>query len=372
MMRNLLTISYAKRVLEEGSREQERMVRLARGTDRLVMVVFTRAAEGRASEYHKDNLTVYATNSRSRIAMLFDAYRIAVSLISESGEEWVVSAQDPFETSLVAYPVAKKTGSKFQLQVHGDNFNNPYWRNESFLNRLRHWFGVRMLRRAELIRVVSHRTQLAIERLGIKAPVVVLPVQTDLSQFLTVGRKRLFEPKSHTRFLYVGRFSPEKEVVRIVKLFAEVHKEQPNCRLTLLGEGAEKVIIMKTIKQYELLDAVSILPWTDDVPGVMEEHDVFILASRHEGFALVLLEAMAAGLAIITTDVGCVGEWCLPGEHCLVIPHDNNETAVVTWIQLAKDTSLQQRLAKAGCSAADHYQDEQSDYETAWTASFGI
>lgn len=372
MARNVLAISYATRVLETGSREQSRLLALSAGLDQHVMIVVTNKSAGLPDCFMSGNLSVYATQSSSKLGKLMTAIRLARQVLQRQGGQWVVSAQDPFETGLVAWVVARWYGQSLHIQLHGDNFGNAEWIASSLLNRIRAFWGRLLFKRAASVRVVAQRQKEALLTLGLApAKIVVLPVQVDLSAFLMVGEERSYTARDAApAFLYVGRFSPEKDIRRMLTVFRDVLQELPDATLTLLGDGPERSVLAAQVQSLGIADQVRFQAWTNDVPGVMRLHDAFILFSQHEGFALVLLEAMAAGLPIITTDVGCVGDVCLSDKHCLVVPHYDNDTALDTWLRLATNAKLRQRLGRAGYQAVQEFQFTQSDYRSAWTDSF--
>lgn len=105
--------------------------------------------------------------------------------------------------------------------------------------------------------------------------------------------------------LWVGRFDPIKGLDELIDAFAIVVKEN-NAKLLLAGEGAYEPAIRRRVDQAGLVDRVMFLGRRTDVASLLKIADVFVLPSRTEGMPNALLEAMAAGRAIVTTDVpGC-------------------------------------------------------------------
>ncbi len=371
---NLLAVSYAKRVLDTDSREQKRMEEFSKEVDRHIMVVFTREAEGRPREYHSGALSVYGTHSASSLGMLIDGYRLTKKILKENSDTtWVVSSQDPFETSIVGYFAAKAKNAVHHIQIHGDNFGNDNWLVSSPLNRLRYVFGLFVLRRARGVRVVSNRIKKSLIPLGVTGDkIAVLPVQVKLEQFLTVGKNRAYdEAPAIVRFLYAGRFSPEKRLPELIVAFAVLCQESPGYQLTLLGEGNQESELRGLVVDKGIEERVTFLPWTNDVPALMATHDVFVLNSAHEGYALVLLEAMAAGLALVTTDVGCVGELVLSGQHGVVLQSESGDELQES---LRAVSIRDQRISfqRAGYAKAGEIHQAQSLYAHAWKESFLI
>ena len=321
---NLITIGLAKRALDPDSRDHKRMQRYATALSQLHVIVLTRQIDDLPERLQVGNLFIYGTNTKTKVGMLFAAYRIGKAILkNESTSSWVVSSQDPFETSLVGRVITKAKNATHHVQIHGDVFNPASYKS-SLLNRLRVIYGRYVVRRTKLIRVVSDRIRRSLLLLGVKESAVrVLPIQSDLDDFLRVGEERQYVQGSQVSFLYIGRFSTEKNIPLLLQAFAEATKEKNNATLNLVGAGSERPIIDSLIEQLGIADLVQISDWTENVANEMATHDVVCLSSDHEGWGMVLLEAAASGSAVVTTDVGCAGEVIRGGENGGVVPVDD-------------------------------------------------
>ncbi len=374
-LKNILLLSYAKRALQTGSREQQRMEAYAasRAPHQLVVLVLTRRRDALPEQYKKDNLTIVGTNTRTRLGMLAAAYSLMAGIVKAAPAAWLVSTQDPFETGFVGQCIARRFGVRHHVQLHGDQFENPAWRNERPLNALRLWYGRHVLAQACGIRVVSERAKRALLSVGVPAAkVTVLPIAADLEAFLAVGATRTYPHSAGepVTILYVGRFSPEKNVPLIVDAFAAVARDLPNVHLHLVGAGAEEAQLRKKVAAYGLAPRVTITPWTNDVPAAMRAADMLVLASRHEGYAMVLVEAMAAGLPIVTTDVGCVGELVIGGQHAEVVDAPRVSDLAPALLALARDPGTRAKYGRAAHAAARRFHQSSAAYIESWKASF--
>jgi len=316
----VIAIGYAKQAFREGSRERIRMERYAAHFAEYHIIVFTKKAEGFPSVQQSGTLFLHATNAHTKVEMLWRAYRIGRTILQQSNRRFVVTCQDPFETALVGGAVAFGNRATDHIQIHGDVFN-PQSYQHSLLQRLRMVYGKYVVRRAKNIRVVSERIKTGLLSLGVlPRAITVLPIYADLKQFLAVGAVRNYRVSDTVRFLYVGRFAAEKNIPLLLAAFAVVTKKYPSAQLTLLGAGPEEAGFKALVEEYQITTRVTFLPWTDNVPMVMKNHDVFCLASNHEGWGMVLLEAAATGMPIITTDVGCAGTCVVHNENGYIVP----------------------------------------------------
>ena len=106
------------------------------------------------------------------------------------------------------------------------------------------------------------------------------------------------------KFLAVGRFSRKHKgfdlLIQAFHLFAENNKEWT---LDIVGEGVEEEIYRKLITEYGLENRITIHPFTNYIQSYYSNAQVYVLSSRWEGFGLVLVEAMAHGLPIVSSDL---------------------------------------------------------------------
>jgi glycosyltransferase involved in cell wall biosynthesis len=106
------------------------------------------------------------------------------------------------------------------------------------------------------------------------------------------------------RFLAVGRFSRQhKGFDLLIEAFRIFAKENGEWTLDIVGEGVEEPIYRKMMKDYQLEERIHIHPFTNNIQKYYTEAQVYVLSSRWEGFGLVLVEAMAHGLPVISSDL---------------------------------------------------------------------
>jgi glycosyltransferase involved in cell wall biosynthesis len=102
-------------------------------------------------------------------------------------------------------------------------------------------------------------------------------------------------------FLAAGRLVPQKDHRTLIDAFAALRARMP-ARLVILGEGPERPALEALIRRWGIEDDVA-LPGFDLYPAAyMARADVFVLSSRWEGLANVIVEAMACGTPVVSTD----------------------------------------------------------------------
>lgn len=110
-----------------------------------------------------------------------------------------------------------------------------------------------------------------------------------------------FDPSEPPVVLSVGRLTPAKDYSTLIRAFALVRKEMP-ARLMILGEGEERPKLEALIKELRLEQDVALPGFVNNPYKYMRHATVFVLSSRWEGFGNVLVEAMALGTPVVSTD----------------------------------------------------------------------
>ena len=153
---------------------------------------------------------------------------------------------------------------------------------------------------------------------------------------------------------FVGRLSAQKAPELLLDAFASAFERNLTVRLAMVGSGPLDAAIRKQIHKLNLGSRVSLL---GDVVAtdVMPAFDVFCLSSRYEAMPYVYLEALAAGLPIVSTLVGGATMCVEPGENGLLVP-PNNVAALSSAMQmLVLDVELRARFAAASVSMATRF-----------------
>lgn len=120
-------------------------------------------------------------------------------------------------------------------------------------------------------------------------------------------------------FVSTGRLVSLKRFDLALRALARVANELP-CKLIIAGEGPEEERLRHLREELAVADKVILPGFQHDVAGLLAAADCFVLASDTEGLSTSLLEAMAAGLPLLATDVGGNCELVVPGKNGLLVP----------------------------------------------------
>jgi glycosyltransferase involved in cell wall biosynthesis len=182
----------------------------------------------------------------------------------------------------------------------------------------------------------------AVARYTAAARTVVLPYALDPAPFADAAPAALGPgPIVGT----LARLVPQKGFDVLLEAFARV---APPARLVIAGDGPLREAIAARAARPDLAGRVVLLGKRDDTPALLAAFDVFVLASRWEGFGLVLLEAMAAGRPIVATRISAIPEVVADGETALLVPPDDPAALAQAVGALLADAPLRAAMAAAG------------------------
>src|SRR5207248_3814804 len=120
--------------------------------------------------------------------------------------------------------------------------------------------------------------------------------------------------------------------------------QEPHARLVLVGDGPERAGVEAQVRELNLGEKVRFLGTRKDVAQLLHGADLFLLTSVSEGIPLTVIEAMAAGLPVVATDVGGLREVVADGLTGLLAPaKDAAALADCVW-RLAGDPELRRRM----------------------------
>lgn len=160
------------------------------------------------------------------------------------------------------------------------------------------------------------------------------------------------------RFVACGRLSPQKGYPILLNAFAQV-KEDVDAELLIVGEGPLRPQLVEQACLLGLQDRVRFVGFHEDPYSFIESGDVFVLSSHWEGFANVIVEAMALGVPVVATD--CPhgpAEIITSGKDGMLVPPGDEATLARTMTLLAGDPDLRRRLAADGRLRAEFYSSE--------------
>ena len=153
--------------------------------------------------------------------------------------------------------------------------------------------------------------------------------------------------------LSVGRLEPQKNPLLLAQVLAELRERGVHCRLVVCGSGTmedELAAELRRLGVEEHAELRGYVPVEGGLRDLYRESQLFLHVSWTEGFPQVLLEAFAAGLPTVATDVGGIRDWA--SEAALLVPPGDAGAAADAVERLAGDPQLRARVVRAALQIA--------------------
>jgi colanic acid/amylovoran biosynthesis glycosyltransferase len=203
-------------------------------------------------------------------------------------------------------------------------------------------------------------------------PTYVASMGVDLEAFRRKSPYRPADPGGRVQFFACGRLHPGKRHDLLIRATGYLREQGVEARLVIAGEDADSGTgqfrrdLEALVAELQLTDAVRL-------PGAMSEADVrrelesahvFTLSSDHEALGIVLVEAMAMAVPVVTTDVGGTTELVHNGENGLTVPHGNHVAIAEAVRRIVSDPALAAKFSQAGRATVEAGYGSQRSAET--------
>jgi N-acetyl-alpha-D-glucosaminyl L-malate synthase BshA len=151
---------------------------------------------------------------------------------------------------------------------------------------------------------------------NIRKEIEVIYNFVDVSRFIKKpidAFKKVIAPNGERVLLHVSNFRRLKRIPDVVKVFHEVQKQIP-AKLLFVGDGPERPAAEDLCRELGLCDEIRFVGRQDQMEDIMAIADLFLLPSEYESFGLAALEAMAAGVPVISSNAGGLKEINIDGK----------------------------------------------------------
>lgn len=194
-----------------------------------------------------------------------------------------------------------------------------------------------------------------VRRHGLRAPVEVVVHGIRLSsgerpptaQARRQARDTLHLPEDAPVVGTVGNLTAKKDQATLLRAFARVLDCRADARLVVIGAGVLEMTLKREATDLGVDHAILWAGSRPDVPALLPAFDVFTLTSRFEGLPISMLEAMAAGLPMVVTPVGGIGEVITEGREGLFAPVGDPAAVSERLVRLLTDPALRAKMGSA-------------------------
>lgn len=184
---------------------------------------------------------------------------------------------------------------------------------------------------------------------------VVIPNAVDGARFEQVTPTDLTPfgiPASSRVLITIGRLEPQKGVDVLLAAVPGITSRYPDVQFLIVGDGPDRAALEQQARRLNIADRVYFLGHRDDVPALLAASTALILPSRWEGMPNVVLEAMAAGKAIVASEVEGTAELVSPGINGWLLPPEDPQLLAEAVVRLLSDPEAPDRM---GCESQRLY-----------------
>ena len=246
--------------------------------------------------------------------------------------------------------VLMKIKENIPLVVESHTLCNAEKMDEAgFLRRIYVWSLKRCIRKADAIVALTKGD--AADWKQYNKRVFVIPNVVHLNDS---GSYASCEQKS---VIYVGRFSKQKGIVSLLRIWKIVNQQHPDWRLDIYGEGEMKEYYLPIVS--EMNANIRIYPPTSNILSIYRKHSILLLTSHYEPFGLVLPEAMSCGLPVVAFNCPYgPAEIITDGFDGYIVKNHNHEDFANHVCKLIEDENLRVKMGKVGIQSSQRYRTE--------------
>lgn len=230
------------------------------------------------------------------------------------------------------------------LQMHGGNLGDFIKRYPQFIQSNL----LAILRCTSRISVLSKVQSEPLKEAGLSEQALILPNMIDCQQY-DCSAKEAMRDHEATFIVIASHFTKSKGVYDILEAFEITLQHCPQCQLIMVGGGREAGTLKTLCQEKAYGHRVRFTGFIEQqqISAYLHQSDVFVLPSHSEGFPMVVLEAMACGLPVISTEVGAIPEMLETPDHSFIIPVGDVDAMAARMTQLAESANLRHQRGRA-------------------------
>lgn len=166
--------------------------------------------------------------------------------------------------------------------------------------------------------------------------------------------RKVIAPEGERILMHASNFRKVKRVGDVIRIFAEVVKKIPS-KLLFVGDGPERATAEALCRELNLCDDIRFVGRQEQIEDILAISDIFLLTSEYESFGLAALEAMAAGVPVISTNVGGLPEINLDGQTGYLGDVGDTQHMSACTIKLLTQPKLLEEFKKNAAHQADQF-----------------
>jgi len=295
----------------------------------------------------KNSKNLHFQSQKDLLVYAWKAYRFSKKLIREAGEKKYDLTHSFFTVpcGYLSYRIKKESGIPYIVSLRGSDVPG-YSDRFMFIYDILKPLIVRIWKSAASVISNSQGLKdLALES-NQEQEIGIIHNGIDVGQFKPDPSRK--NPDEFVITPGGSRITARKGLGYLVEAVSELVPEYPNIRLRIMGEGNEserlKIMVSK-LKLEKNVEFLGRVPHDDTVPKY-QEADLFVLPSLNEGMSNAMLEALATGLPIVTTNTGGASELVKVGENGFIVEFENSRDIAEKIRTIMDDKDLMESMSR--------------------------
>lgn len=243
-----------------------------------------------------------------------------------------------FYRKLIIFRYARLRRLKTAVHLHGSTFEKFYEDGTRFQKKLiRSLFDC-----SDAILVLSQAWKAFVRSISTNKNIYIIYNGASLSKF-----SPKIDNAEETVIAFMGRLGMRKGTYDLLEAFEQLSGEVPEAHLVLGGDG-DVDEVKSIVKKKKMAHRVDVLGWVSGPQKIeiFKRADIYALPSYNEGLPGSILEAMAAGVPIISTPVGGIAEAVIEGKNGFLIEPGDVEALHLRLLTLCRDKKLRERMGR--------------------------
>lgn len=271
----------------------------------------------------------------------------------------VVNGHFAVPTGLASISVAKLAGLPHVISLHGGDIFDPSKKLSPHRHRLLRWTVARVLNGSNCVVAQSTNTRDNVYRYHrYEGPIEIIPHGIRIPDVQRASRCELSLPPDVFLTVTVGRLIERKAIHELVQALAA--EPCANVHLAVVGAGPQEKVLRELVARLGFEKRVHFMGFVDESTKwrILTASDAYVSSTMHEGFGLVYLEAMAAGLPVVTYSHGGQTDFLVDGRTGFLVSPGNRQALATAIGRLAAAPEEAKRMGEANRARADSYRIE--------------
>jgi L-malate glycosyltransferase len=282
----------------------------------------------------------------SLLSFPFCAYKKCVELCKKNKYEFALS-YFAVPSGTLGRIISKKFNLPHIVNIVGGDIYDPTKKKSPHKNYLFRKEVERILNQANFIASISNDTTKRLrEYYEVDKEVRTIAIPYEPFKLKKTSRKALGLKKGIIYTISTGRLVKRKGFDFLIKSIAKLNNS--NIHSLILGDGPEKENLQRLAKKLNISNQIHFLGFVSEKKKFqyLSNSDIYVLSSRHEGFGIVLQEAMQVGLPIISTNNGGQTDFIEEGGNGYLIKFGDEDGLVKALNKLLKDNRMREKMGK--------------------------